>query len=200
MTDAATPLLSDLREPPKVGHWYMVPVVRYEWHGILDDWPVLGPLHADAEFFGFPHKHYHCDARFLTYRQAQIGVSSLSYELSHLSRPERVAFACLAWPLSDRPDWKDRKGPPTELVPRHRPKLKRLRCSRLGVGVSLGIVGGKGLKATTEMHRHYGDPAPPIRLADGRLLCPHRKADGVVTCPLHGLRVQCGRPRLVLEP
>jgi nitrite reductase/ring-hydroxylating ferredoxin subunit len=51
------------------------------------------------------------------------------------------------------------------------------------------------------LRKHYGEPAEAIRLADGRKLCPHRKADissfpidaeGMVICPLHGLKVRCG--------
>jgi nitrite reductase/ring-hydroxylating ferredoxin subunit len=49
----------------------------------------------------------------------------------------------------------------------------------------------------------YGKIAEPIRAKGGRLLCPHRKVDlsnfppdenGIVVCPLHGLRVRCANP------
>ncbi|MCI0731814.1 MAG: hypothetical protein L0332_34540 [Chloroflexi bacterium] len=37
-----------------VGKSYRVPVVGYYFCGRDDDWPVLGPLHEDAEVIGFP--------------------------------------------------------------------------------------------------------------------------------------------------
>lgn len=60
------PLLSTLREPPVVGRFYMVPVIRdYPYNGIRRTWPVIGPKHTDADFFNLAEEHYHVDARFI---------------------------------------------------------------------------------------------------------------------------------------
>lgn len=182
----SVPLLSELREPPVVGQFYLVPTVRYTYFGRDDDWPVIGPRHHDHDL-QFTHLHFHLDFRFLSRRQ-----------MEWLPRPsESEETRVNGSVLVDREDgWKG--APP---VP---PILRRLRCRRSTYSFNdrsktllAKRVGGDPL---TE---RFGDAAEPIRLRDGRLLCPHRKvdlsqfprdADGIVTCPLHGLRVRCGVP------
>lgn len=179
----STPLLSALREPPVVGRYYMVPVIRdYPWHGMISTWPVLGPLHSDKEHFNFPWPHYHIDARFLTGNQAAFAIrKSRSW-----SRPGLNAMVQAA-PLFTH----------GEVPHKGRPALARRKCTR---EAALYVYGGQGpVKA---LRADYPDPAPAIARPDGRLLCPHRKVDlssfapdanGVVVCPLHGLRVQCAK-------
>lgn len=182
-----TTLLSELREPPIVGQHYLVPVLRaYPWHRWVDDWPVFGPLHDDDEFFKFPHRHYHIDVRFVTaVQRKRMASAAFGHEMRSVSyAPE---FSAFAYPLNSR----------QKAVPAHRPPLVRLRCSQ-----SDWKFGGFDNQGRIQAMRDaLGDPAPAIVLADGRKLCPHRKADlssltpdedGIVTCPLHGLRVQCG--------
>lgn len=175
----ATPILADLREPPVVGKFYMVPAIEnYPYHGRVDSWPVIGPMHTDADFFDFRSAHYHVDARFITTRQEHFLLNR-----SPLYSLEAIVGG---YPLSSRGDE----------LPKGRPKLVRRKCRRAIYGYAYG-----GMEAVQRMRHHYGDPAAPIRLQDGRLLCPHRKVDlsqfpadaeGIVTCPLHGLRVRCG--------
>lgn len=184
------PLLSDLREPPVVGHRYLVPVVRnWTYHGRMGTWPVLGSLHDDRDFFEFQERHYHVDQRFLTeaqcrHLQVEMGRGDLGVRLAMLGGHDIEAFMN-EWPLSSN-YVKHRKG---------RPELAVRQCIRSTFTFSLRHA------AIEKMRAHYGEPAEPVRLGDGRILCPHRKADlstfepdanGVVTCPLHGLRVQCG--------
>lgn len=179
MADA--PLLADLREPPVVGMFYMVPAIeRYPYHGRVDTWPVIGPKHTDMDFFDFPSEHYHVDARFITARQERFLVGY--WKLWQQSVVDVVGRS----PIASR-------GHP---LPKGRPILVRRKCRTAAYGYSFS-----SMKPVQALRAHYGDPAQPIRLADGRLLCPHRKADlsqfpadeaGMVTCPLHGLRVQCG--------
>lgn len=172
--------LADLREPPKVGTFYMVPVVRHIWCGTEAEWPVLGPMHSDAEFFKFPKRHYHVDARFVTARLAQRIVSHAGGS---------VASAAQRYPLSQR------YGKNEPDLPSGRPLLKRLKCRTAEFEYHHGHQ-----DVIAELRAHYGEQAEPIVRPDGRLLCPHRKvdlsqftpdADGLVTCPLHGLRVRC---------
>ena len=58
--------IDDLREPPVVGRFYMVPTVRYKWRYRMSDWPVIGPRHNDAMLLNFKPMHYHVDGRFIT--------------------------------------------------------------------------------------------------------------------------------------
>lgn len=167
--------LSDLREPPVVGQFYMVPVIReYPYFGKMDTWPVIGPRHTDDDFFNFPMPHYHIDARFLTKAQVR-----------HIETDYR---GLVAWVGSSPLAHRDIP------VPTGRPVLARRKCRAASYGYSHGE-----RDQVRALNAHYAEPEA-IRLADGRLLCPHRKADlsqfpagadGMVTCPLHGLRVRC---------
>jgi hypothetical protein len=170
------PLLADLREPPVVGQFYMVPAIEYPYCGLVDKWAVLGPKHADAEFLQFTEHHYHIDARFLTASQER---RILNWLPSRYSTIEECAGG---WPLSNR----DVK------LPDGRPALIKRKCRRQTYGYAFDWQ--PGIKA---LHDHFAG-REAIRLDDGRILCPHRKADltqfppdadGMVTCPLHGLRV-----------
>ncbi len=173
-------VLSELREPPVVGRFYWVPVIE-NWRliRVRDTWPVLGPVHTDMDIFpGFPWKHYHIDARFITARQEM-----------HLSTYRDNWIATVgSLPLSHRPEVGDE-------LPRGRPVLRKRKCRR----TSYGYAFSERIEPTTLRNR-LGDPAQPIRAKGGRLLCPHRKVDlssfppdenGIVVCPLHGLPVQC---------
>lgn len=186
----SAPLLSELREPPVVGRYYMVPVVRHPWHGRTDDWPVFGPMHTDREFFGFDAAHYHVDMRFIGKRHTAWAIRQLWYRNRSGDEDKDLALVCSVYPLADR----------LTALPTGRPGLARRRCVRSHVGTPLL----QHMKADMRenFRAHYGDtpehPAAAIRKADGRRLCPHRKVDlsslspdanGVVVCPLHGLRV-----------
>lgn len=177
------PLLSDLREPPLIGRFYMVPAVRHDWLGIYAYWPVLGPLHDDARFFNFDLVHYHVDARFVSRRVVERALGLPPAQSSQ------------RYPLSKRND------PHAMEVPKGRPTLKRFKCRTADFPYHYG-----DMRAVDTLRRHYGDVGGAVPDAifrtDGRKLCPHRKvdlsqfranADGIVTCPLHGLRVKCFR-------
>jgi len=186
-----TKRLADLREPPVVGRFYLVPVIRdYPWNGRRGTWPVLGPLHEDAEFFKFGAAHYHVDARFISNRAAKWAAGHIPGRYASKDVERDLALAATAIPLCSR----------GSDLPKGRPELAVRRCYRSDVRTPFR---GIAVDQMAAMAKRYGDPAPAIRLADGRLLCPHRKvdlsqfpadADGVVVCPLHGLRV-CVRDR-----
>lgn len=173
------PRLADLREPPVVGRWYLVPVLRStQWCEVTSDWPVIGPLHTDREFFNFTSAHYHIDARFLTARQASVGMRF------YYSARGRIDYATGALPLSDSH---------IQTLPRGRPGLMKRKCTLATYSTPYG-----DREPVLQLRAKYGETAQPIRKPDGRLLCPHRKVDlssfvpdvdGLVTCPLHGLRV-----------
>lgn len=190
-----TPLLSELREPPVVGSYYLVPVVRHRWHNRLADWPVMGPMHTDREFFGFVHKHYHIDHRFLTEATAKWVRTKAFYRSRTGDSDKDLALICSGYPLAETPLYGK--------LAAGRPILARRRCHRPLTDTPL--LRQMPEKVRQEFRDHYGDrgstaelAAPAIKLGDGRRLCPHRKVDlsslapdeqGVVTCPLHGLKV-----------
>lgn len=49
----------------EVGRRYRVPTVRGYIFRKLRDWPVIGPLHEDADIIGYAPLHYHIDWRFV---------------------------------------------------------------------------------------------------------------------------------------
>ena len=177
------PRIDDISGPPIVGKFYMVPAIlmmRFSWTK-EQWWPVTGPLHTDADPFNFPWPHYHIDARFLTTRHAQVYLggnrfTECPYE-AHLSVP----VSALSSIQNRNPPYID---PPE-------PQLRRMRCARTGTGYPYDISG-----AVQGLRKDYaGDAAR--RNAEGHLICPHRgarldqlvpDAEGVITCPLHGLR------------
>lgn len=170
------PLLSELRQPPVIGRYYMVPTVLYYWHGRLDHWPVIGPLHHDHDIH-FPHLHFHVDGRFLLkrdfdklesgFRAAEVSGSPVSENDFTLKRYGRL---------------------------QRKPVLRKRRCSNLFYRWNIGAANDKNIREA--LNHKYDGHAIPLR--DGRLLCPHRKADlsqfppdenGIVICPLHGMAV-----------
>jgi hypothetical protein len=188
MAEPSIPLLSELRGPPVVGRTYMVPVVHFIYLDRKDFWPVLGPMHTDVRHFNFPEPHYHIDARFVTGEQARLMRNYTRGSRWAENSDPLVATVC-GVPLAKRRVWNAPE------LPKGMPELKPLRCARKSY---VHPFNGKG--AFVDLRAEYSDPAIPIHKPDGRLLCPHRKvdlasfapdADGIVVCPLHGLRVQC---------
>lgn len=175
-------LLSSLREPPVIGRFYSVPAVRFNWCGVEALWPVLGPMHTDKEFLNFDKPHYHVDARFVSKALARrIG--------------DDIFSMAQRFPLAQRRRSKQR-------LPSGRPAMHRMKCQ-----IAEFPYRHHDKPTISALRIAYGDVSPARRpsaifLADGRALCPHRKvdltqfrpdADGLVTCPLHGLRVRCTR-------
>ena len=185
-------LLASLRAPPVVGRFYMVPTVRYMLRRVVRDWPVIGPRHEDARDLDFPHLHYHLDSRFLTKAELE------SIRIWGKDDAYSVASSVVTEPVGIETD----SGCLIEYgrLP-SRTTLQKRRCARLHL--PFPDSGREQIKRRVGSDRigdRYGPIAEPIRKADGRILCPHRKvdlsqftpdADGIVTCPLHGLKVRC---------
>lgn len=157
-----------------IGQIYDVPCVRGTWFSRLDLWPVLGPKHSDSKVIGFTPEHYHLDRRFLTVKQFQFAESHAGARGAGLGR----------YPLHEpfTRDW-----PPLES-----PVMKRKKCLRGPVEFPVVAWTGK-LETAYEC----------ARMKAG--ICPHQGAplaglpvvDGMVTCPLHGLRWRIGTGELV---
>lgn len=166
--------IDQLTQPPVIGRHYLVPTVRYPFRGKVNDWPVIGPRHEDAEIIGFPDNHYHLDGRFLSLRQVDLvaidapGYDGLEYGVA--GRPLCYASNSL------HPD-------------PHPPVIWRRRLCRRHLGYPTEIAMMLWLPQLIEAYA--GHILGPHRI------CPHRGAPlasikpddhGVVTCPLHGLR------------
>lgn len=185
--------VDEMREPPIVGEFYLVPTVFYRFGG--DNWkagervppkqrhyPVMGTRHEDAEHIGFADFHYHMDWRFAPASAA------------------RHAEARTGWLYGDQGIF----GIPLFRVGEieHGPvTYRRLKCKRVPpINIAFSRAGQHGNPSNGQMlHRAwFGKPA--VRGPHG-LICPHRgtvlgsavvDADGTVTCPLHGLKF-CAR-------
>jgi nitrite reductase/ring-hydroxylating ferredoxin subunit len=157
--------------PPVVGRFYIVPVVTTKWHHCIEPWPVIGPIHTDAEFFNFEAEHYHIDGRFLTARQIKMVENCAPWR----SVPAELQAA----PLHAGKD---------EVLPK--PVLAKRRCS------SSHVVYQHGDKVQIkELRSHYA--GQQCERGKAGWVCPHRKASlgsvevvgGIITCPLHGLQI-----------
>lgn len=181
MSRAADASLHALAQPPEPGLWYRVPAMPYRWHNMRACpellWPVIGPEHADVEHFNTPALHYHFDARF-------IGPRHLS-SIKRSCFPDRIWHTLLATVI---------QGPTIGAGLRAhltRPRLARMRCERQSVVYPHGDKSAVAALGSEFAGRQ-------ARRGRHGWICPHRAvplgthlpdADGIVTCPLHGLRI-----------
>jgi hypothetical protein len=183
-----TPLESvlALAHPPVVGGVYLVPVVSAAWCGRADQWPVIqAQPHSDLPGV----RDWHLDYRFLTegqelYAAAVEAGSAIWDHMPEHDGPNRwpgsrAARQLTMLRLSNEPDF------PAAV-------LRPLTCRRPTIAPE------PLSKPWTDLGERHGNPAPCLRGAGGRLLCPHQKMDlthwprepdGTIICPLHRLRV-----------
>jgi hypothetical protein len=202
-----------MTEPPVIGRFYLVPTVRYVYWGIEADWPVMGPLHDDREHLEFPYFHYHVDSRFIS--------AALCRRLAnaHFYGGLEILFA--GNPLHQRDlaaGYVDKKEamampaaklralgiPHPPIVHRRRKMHREFVYPRLEVEAIVKDRKAKDRSFLAMWAAHAGMVA---QRGKHGLICPHRNyplgnakpdADGILTCPLHGLRI-CARTGLV-EP
>lgn len=168
----------DLTEPPVVGRFYLVPTVIGTWHGKDGPWPVMGVKHEDAEWLSFPWLHYHLNRFFVNEEEEYRAVRSpLTENTGYLSNSPLPA------PFLRK--WKCRRSIvakfPTENIP---PKDRRAHM-------------------WWEMFDHF--TGVQCKRSSG-WVCPHKGArlgaiipiGGVITCPLHGMRIDA-RTGIVLS-
>ncbi len=177
-----------LKEPPVLGRYYLVPAILFRWRSYGDTgnplegdglqwWPVWGPKHNDLEYFNFENLHYHVDPRFLTKRLWK-RFGSWREPLADLQ----------ATPLNHA-DLKD--GPP-------KPTLRRMKCTMVHSEWSF-----IDRSAVIDMNKAFA--GQQARHGKRGFVCPHKlfplgtvmPVDGVVTCPLHGLRIDAATGRCV---
>ena len=166
--------VTELTQPALVGRYYLVPTIECSFLGGRNRvWPVTGPLHTDAEL-GLPGHHYHVDGRFVSLGAA--------YELRHL---RDLSFAIAAQPISifQAAVW------------------KRRRCLRKQPIYPRQAAGGS--KAFLALWAAFA--GHQCKTGAAGWICPHRGTalgslpvtDGVITCPLHGLRIEAETGRVL---
>ncbi len=203
----AYPKITTLGAPPEVGRRYMVPTVTYPWlRSKVRAWPVFPNLHDDAEHLKFPHTHYHVDPRFLTEAEVRMVARYNAWGTAPADR-DWYAEACagsqrfpqLSRALGGRSvvDGYPVRADGHYLHPR--PVWRVKVCRRAEV-------------------RYFHGGAPTIRAMHGAFegaqcassksgwMCPHKRyplgnvaadAAGVITCPLHGLRVDAATGKVL---
>lgn len=168
----------------------MVPTVRGEWMSEITDWPVVGPLHDDMQFFQFPWNHYHIDGRFLTRRQQQ---RAANYGYTKIKNSyEKLARACLAYPMQTN-DSINRGG-------FGKPVLMEKKCSIPSLPYWSGATESKAWLAMVDAFAGH-----ICKRGKRGFVCPHQNValgavaaiDGVITCPLHGLRIDAESGRVL---
>lgn len=173
--------ITDLKEPPVPGQFYLVPAVFYIYsHVSLKRrwWPVLGPKHEDADHLNFKWVHYHLDRRFL---------SDATINRAHSWGDDGDTIIALG-PIME-PHWGN-----NDYGPMPEPQLRRMKCHRAGIGFPPASERSELFRKFYSSYR--GRKCP--RDAEGHLICPHKGArltslvpneQGIITCPLHGLLI-----------
>lgn len=148
-----------LKEPPVIGQAYLVPTVFGQWHHLIRDWPVIGLKHDDIEHLNFRIVHYHLDTRFL--RVSKDLLRGAQYQPLHSRSHQELGPIKFAQRTCLR-EPNSFTGPPDFVLKFHSAFADR-QC-------------GKGKRGFVCPHKHF--PLGSIEAIDG-----------VVTCPLHGLRI-----------
>lgn len=183
--------LDQLTGPVEVGRHYLVPTVTAEWNGRVAAWPVIGVAHNDAQCLNFPTLHYHIDARFLAKRvdygwwwRSAFASPMCSHDGDHVTWKSRP-YNADGFPA---PVWRKRlcRRPGNPILDH----MAKLAAANAGWRCHFEMWTGK-------QARHDGRgwvcPHRAVPLAD------HAAVDGVITCPLHLLRIDAATG-LVLPP
>jgi hypothetical protein len=176
-------LVSELTLPPVVGKMYWVPAIHMDRFGFKKLWwPIHGHKHNDEEFFNFKPDHYHVDQRFLSKRHLR------QHTRGYHDDPLLNSFGK---PLSGKYAHLEYDYPGKQLQP-GRPELRRMRCQR-----DFPLYPYENEGAVQKLNAAFvGKIANKGRLG---LVCPHKQyplgqlpadAEGIITCPLHGMRIR----------
>lgn len=180
--------VSEMSEAPIVGRYYLVPAIfmsRYRGKELW--WPVHGRRHNDIQFFDFELEHYHVDPRFLTAKHVrQIG------EFDDIRGWDAIQRSFAA-PVHGEKVWSASGGKVSYQAKNlPAPELHKMKCMRL-----MPEYPASSQPVIHEINAHFDGK----RCKRGRLgyVCPHQQyplgsivpdENGIITCPLHGLRVR----------
>ena len=182
--------IDDLKEPPIVGRYYLVPCVRVSKGRLPGWWPVTGPRHDDAEIIGFKPEHRHYDLRFITPAQLDLLCVRGRYD-----RPS--IWDLLAGVATGQPDGEAHARVCTKLGPVvYRKRLCRREQPIYQVDGALRprwiLPLEKKLEASTVKCGkcpHRGLPLESL---------PREPGTDIVTCPGHGLRWDLKTGKMVI--
>lgn len=177
--------ITNLDAPPVIGRRYLVPTISWLWAVGAKErvWPVFLPLHEDARFFAFKDDHYHADPRFIdkrTWRSLGTG----GWPRGPQGDPMALS-RCQSQPLA-----RHRHG--TYARPLPALVWRELICKRSTLAYQHAEA-----RAVGELNAHYA--GRQCSKARSGWVCPHQHwpmgtvtpdVDGILTCPLHGLRVR----------
>ena len=189
ITITSFPVLPSLPDKPVVGTFYRRPCVRAHWPTNRIRWlPILGPVHSDPEHIRAEFQHVHVDYRFLN--------TEIREYLSRLVRkfPDDLLHKRIySTPISFVTPHDYEK--PVALDEIHRLEIDPASWMSVRPRKYQGPYPPYPYENVSWLHglsEAYADRT----LINGHI-CPHRGAeltgivpdeDGVVTCPLHGLR------------
>ncbi|QXZ79638.1 Rieske 2Fe-2S domain-containing protein [Rhizobium sp. L51/94] len=178
--------LDQLTGPVDVGTSYLVPTVLGTWYRKTAAWPVIGPRHNDRHCIGFANDHYHLDARFVSGDETDYHFWRAVWG-SPLQISDKFNVGGLPAPF-----WLRRKCKrlinPVDMLPE--------------VSLAAGAGRAPGWKC------HFDEWTGKQAKHDGHgWICPHRMVpladhapvNGVITCPLHLLRIDA-TTGIVLAP
>lgn len=165
-----TPRIDKMSAPPEVGKWYMVPCVlsKYPYQNISETisrfWPVIGSRHTDKEFFNFTSEHFHVDPRFISDRHLHLFSPSLANSIDAITVKPII-------PIGDV-------------------RLLRRKCHQ-------NIVEYNHSRQPYVMQLCHAYAGVQCKKNEAGWVCPHRltslgsvaPVDGVITCFLHGLKI-----------
>ena len=161
------------------GKTYRVPVAHGTWRHRTRDWVILGPRHEDAEFLDFPYQHWHLDPRFVP--RSVVGDGTHDDWRYILGAPLMDA-------INPSTGW---VAPRYIGIRRHK-MLRQVSADLLHrVFAMASTHGGMHQLRTAYCGQHLRGTVCPHRGADLRGFEPD--ADGMVICPLHGLRFKAAR-------
>lgn len=188
--------VTDLTAPPVVGEFYLVPTVRYQWFEFVANWPVFPSFHEDKEHLNFPWPHYHVDPRFVAPDVAEKVVRWQFGEGDIATISQRVPLNRITKEALYNRDFQLARHnislaqAEANTVPHPDIVWRRRQCHR---DLVYSHPHANAIRQLGEAFR--GRQCPKNKTG---WVCPHKSyplgsvaADpqGVITCPLHGLRI-----------
>lgn len=206
-----------LDQPPVIGKTYLVPCVRTSWP--MSDkapgsdrearWiPIIGHPHRDDDAVDYPTLHWHADHRFVDFSQLRQSTIVDRHYRHFDNTPYDLTMAAFQAPIpgilpEPLPGEPERHHTLPQIAELQIEQSRYYRIMALECRQEIPAYAhenGSWLSELTEQFRNR-------TLIDGRY-CPHRSQDlatvepdhdGIVTCPLHGLR-WCARTGAIMEP
>ncbi len=172
--------IDEVEGPLEIGKSYEVPVLRAKYGGRRDYWPVLLPIHGDVEFFAVHKEHYHTDTRFFDDSQWAHMKGETDVEKNENANNAVIPYDDL---YKFEVEWRTLE-------------CRRLIPNRLAIAAAkMAKVDPRNEDPFRQCQTKYA--GKQCKHAKGAWICPHQGArlngvpvvDGIVTCPLHGLRI-----------